>query len=92
MQITKIRINIIGLNSLPEGENRTVLYIEDVNPKEYAIETGRQGICPGIRQVYLCGGRIRHWERPIPGPYPAVCVVIPKKEQLFVDNHLENEV
>ncbi len=40
----KVRINIVGLNSLPDGENRTVLYIEDVNPKEMNLDTGRKGI------------------------------------------------
>lgn len=40
----KVRINIAGLNALPDGENRAVLYLEDVNPKEYALDTGMQGI------------------------------------------------
>lgn len=40
----KLRINIAGLNQLPDGENRTMLYIEDVNPKELSIPTGRAGI------------------------------------------------
>ena len=40
----KLRINIAGLNQLPDGESRAVLYIEDVNPKEYAIDSGREGI------------------------------------------------
>ena len=40
----KVRINIAGLNSLPDGENRTMLYIEDVNPKEMNIPTGHAGI------------------------------------------------
>ncbi|DAB11851.1 TPA: hypothetical protein CPT91_04735 [Candidatus Gastranaerophilales bacterium HUM_16] len=40
----KVRINIAGLNTLPDGENRTILYIEDVNPKEMSIPTGRAGI------------------------------------------------
>ena len=40
----KLRINIAGLNQLPDGENRTMLYIEDVNPKEMNIPTGRAGI------------------------------------------------
>lgn len=35
----KLRINIANLNQLPDGENRAVLYIEDVNPKEYNLET-----------------------------------------------------
>ena len=40
----KVRINIAGLNQLPDGENRTMLYIEDVNPKEMSVPTGRAGI------------------------------------------------
>lgn len=40
----KLRINIAGLNQLLDGENRTMLYIEDVNPKEMNIDTGRAGI------------------------------------------------
>ena len=40
----KVRIYIAGLNTLPDGENRTILYIEDVNPKEMSIPTGRAGI------------------------------------------------
>lgn len=40
----KVRINIANLNQLPDGENRTMLYIEDVNPKEMNIPTQRAGI------------------------------------------------
>lgn len=40
----KLRINIANINSLPDGESRAVLYIEDVNPKEINLETGRAGI------------------------------------------------
>ena len=40
----KLRINIANLNQLPDGENRTMLYIEDVNPKEMNIPTGNAGI------------------------------------------------
>jgi len=40
----KVRINIANINSLPDGENRAVLYLEDVNPKEFALDTGKQGI------------------------------------------------
>ena len=40
----KLRINIANLNTLPDGESRAVLYIEDVNPKEYAVNTARSGI------------------------------------------------
>lgn len=40
----KLRINIANLNTLPDGESRAVLYIEDVNPKEFAVDSGRAGI------------------------------------------------
>ena len=40
----KLRINIANLNQLPDGESRTMLYIEDVNPKEMNIPTGNAGI------------------------------------------------
>lgn len=40
----KVRINIANLNQLPDGESRTMLYIEDVNPKEMNIPTGNAGI------------------------------------------------
>lgn len=40
----KLRINIANLKTLPDGENRAMLYIEDVNPKEMNLETGRAGI------------------------------------------------
>ncbi len=40
----KVRINIAGISSLPDGESRAVLYLEDVNPKEFALNTGMQGI------------------------------------------------
>lgn len=40
----KVRVNIAGLNALPDGENRAVLYLEDVNPKEFALDTGMSGI------------------------------------------------
>lgn len=43
-KVQKLRINIAGLNQLPDGESRAMLYIEDVNPKEFALDTGRQGI------------------------------------------------
>ena len=43
-KVQKLRINIAGLNLLPDGESRAMLYIEDVNPKELALDTGRQGI------------------------------------------------
>ena len=40
----KLRINIANINTLPDGENRCVLYIEDVNPKEKMMDTGSSGI------------------------------------------------
>ena len=40
----KLRVNITGINQLPDGENRVVLFIEDINPKEFNIPTGMQGI------------------------------------------------
>lgn len=40
----KVRINIPALNTLPDGENRVVLFVEDVNPKEMNIPTGVSGI------------------------------------------------
>ena len=40
----KIRISVTGLNALPDGESRAVLFIEDVQPQEIAIPTGRAGI------------------------------------------------
>ena len=40
----KVRLNIANLNQLPDGENRTMLYIEDINPKEMNIPTGNVGI------------------------------------------------
>lgn len=40
----KLRINIAGLNTLADGENRAILYIEDVNPKEMNLPTGQSGI------------------------------------------------
>lgn len=40
----KIRINILNAKQLPDGENRALLYIEDVNAKTKNIDTGRPGI------------------------------------------------
>ena len=40
----KFRVNIAGLNQLQNGEHRAVIYLEDVNPKEYNLETGRSNI------------------------------------------------
>jgi len=39
----KVRINIINLNQIPDGESRAILFIEDVDPKELNIPTGRSG-------------------------------------------------
>ena len=39
----KVRINIINLNTLPDGESRAILFIEDVDPKEINIPTGSSG-------------------------------------------------
>lgn len=33
----KLRINIANINSLPDGESRAILYIEDVEPKEVNV-------------------------------------------------------
>ena len=33
----KLRVNIANINTLPDGESRAMLYIEDVNPQEYAM-------------------------------------------------------
>ena len=43
-KVQKLRINIANLNSLPDGESRAVLYLEDVNAKEYNLDTGMPGI------------------------------------------------
>jgi len=40
----KVRVNIANLKSLPDGESRAILYIEDVNTKEYNVPTGVSGI------------------------------------------------
>ena len=33
-KVQKLRVNIANINSLPDGESRAILYIEDVEPKE----------------------------------------------------------
>ena len=33
----KVRVNVANLNSLPVGESRAVIYIEDVEPKEFNV-------------------------------------------------------
>lgn len=40
----KLRINIPNVKTLPDGENRVVLFIEDVNPKEFNVPTPQAGI------------------------------------------------
>jgi len=40
----KLRINIANIKQLPDGENRAILYIEDVQPKTMDVNTGRSGI------------------------------------------------
>jgi len=40
----KVRININNVKLLADGENRAILYIEDVQPKEAEIDTGVSGI------------------------------------------------
>lgn len=40
----KVRVNIPNLNTLVDGESRAILYIEDVNPKELNLDTGREGV------------------------------------------------
>jgi len=40
----KLRVNIAGISSLPDGESRAVLYLEDVNAKEFQVDTGMTGI------------------------------------------------
>ena len=39
----RVRINIVNLNQLPDGESRAILFVEDVDPKEINIPTGREG-------------------------------------------------
>lgn len=39
----RVRINVVNLNQLPDGESRALLFIEDVDPKEFALDTGRAG-------------------------------------------------
>ena len=33
----KVRVNVANIKALPDGESRAVIYLEDVNPKEYNI-------------------------------------------------------
>lgn len=33
----KVRVNVANIKSLPDGESRAVIYIEDVQPKEYNV-------------------------------------------------------
>ena len=39
----KVRVNIANIRSLPDGESRAVIYLEDINPKEFNIPNS-QGI------------------------------------------------
>ena len=39
----RVRLNILNLKKLADGESRAILFIEDVDPKEYAVDTGRAG-------------------------------------------------
>ena len=39
----RVRLNILNLNKLADGESRAILFIEDVDPKEFALDTGRSG-------------------------------------------------
>ncbi len=43
-KVQKVRINIPNIKQLPDGENRTMLFIEDINPKEMNIPMPVQGI------------------------------------------------
>ena len=40
----RVRLNVLGLNQLKDGESRAILFIEDVDPKEFNLDTGRAGI------------------------------------------------
>jgi len=39
----RVRLNILNLKKLADGESRAILFIEDVDPKEFAVDTGRAG-------------------------------------------------
>ena len=39
----RVRLNIININQLPDGESRAMLFVEDVDPKEYNLNTGNSG-------------------------------------------------
>jgi len=39
----KVRVNVANIKSLPDGESRAVIYLEDVNPKEFNVPNN-QGI------------------------------------------------
>lgn len=61
----KVRVNIAGLKQLPDGESRAMIYIEDLNPKEMALPTHRDGIGAQIIvktragiPIYIDKGRI----------------------------------
>ena len=40
----KVRVNIAGIKTLPDGESRAVLFLEDVNPKEMSLPSQTSGI------------------------------------------------
>ncbi|MBQ4114137.1 hypothetical protein IJD34_01895 [bacterium] len=40
----KVRVNIAGIKTLPDGESRAVLYLEDVNQKEMSLGNTPNGI------------------------------------------------
>jgi len=40
----KVRVNIANIKQLPDGENRAILYIEDVQPKTVNFDTGSDKI------------------------------------------------
>ena len=61
----KVRVNVAGLKQLPAGESRAMIYIEDLNPKEMALPTYREGIGAQIIvktragiPLYIDNGRI----------------------------------
>lgn len=43
-KVQKVRVNVANIKQLPDGESRTMLFIEDVNPKEMNIPTPHAGI------------------------------------------------
>ena len=39
----RVRLNVLNLKKLADGESRAILFIEDVDPKEFNLDTGRSG-------------------------------------------------